>query len=1095
MAQSGCTFTISTSATEWQFDGAAKGVKPGDRICFKGGTRTGIALINIHGTAAQPVIISNESTSSVIISAPSSYGNAIEVDNVTYVKFTGSNNPSVKYGIEITGGQMGINFQQLSSDFEVDHLYVHNTGCVGIVAKTDPTCDASTWKGNFVMKNTSFHDNLISNTGCEGFYIGNSHYDSGVGKTCNGTNLTIMEHDVVNVKVYNNTLQSIGNDGIQIGAAVSGCEVHHNTVTNYGALNNYGHTNGFQAGGGTTQAKVYDNIIDTGNGYCFWDSGGGGIYTNNIARNGLLGGFSLIDYAGNYAPTGFMVMNNTIVNCPQFDIIMYSEGPPTSRIANNIFVTNQASGYTFIKYNSSTAQARTVEANNLKTTDINSVKFANAAAMDYHLLTGSPAINAGTDLTSYGVTVDMDGNARTGAFDQGAFEFGGAANQAPLANAGSDKTVTLPTASVSITGTASDADGTISTYTWTQVSGTAATLTNATTATVGVSGLVAGTYVFRLTVKDNAGATASDDVTVTVKANSVPTVSVGTTLNITTATTTITGTASDTDGTISTYAWTKVSGGAATLTNANTATLSLSGLVTGTYVFRLTVTDNGGATAYADKTVVVAIPVNVAPTVSVGTTLNITTATTTVTGTASDTDGTIASYAWTQVSGGAATLTNANTATLSLSGLVTGTYVFRLTVTDNGGATAFADKTVVVAIPANVAPTVNAGGAKDLVLPTNSVSLVGSAADQDGTIASYTWSKVSGGTCTLSNAASSTASVSGMAEGAYVFRLTVKDNAGAAASADASVSVSEGAITRFNFTPTAASISGWISVAGAPHASVITATDPSTNVTVSSVATGQWNPANYGTNTSSYAGGVTNGTVQPAAVVQTNWFNFNAAYGTTVNGVLQGDNLKLTRLNPAHQYTIQMGASRATGNGTSDQYGTFEYRVGGVVKTLNVTNNATLQVEYASLTPNASGEIGISARKMAGSSMNFGYVGWVVVIDLTQEQALTSKGLTVARTINVDTTPVAPATDTAVVDQTTTETTPSEDDFVFLDNHYPGGYDYTVVIFNSSGRRLYMGKWSPDMYTQIFTPGEMYIYHVLQDGNKIDTGKTAVVQR
>jgi hypothetical protein len=1003
MAQSGCNFTISTSATEWQFDGAAKGVKPGDRICFKGGTRTGIALINIHGTAAQPVIISNESNSSVIISAPSSYGNAIEVDNVTYVKFSGSNNPAVKYGIEITGGQMGINFQQLSSDFEVDHLYVHNTGCVGIVAKTDPTCDASTWKGNFVMKNTSFHDNLISNTGCEGFYIGNSHYDSGVGKTCNGTNLTVKEHDVVNVQVYNNTLQSIGNDGIQIGAAVSGCVVHHNTVTNYGALNNYGHTNGFQAGGGTTQAKVYDNIIDTGNGYCFWDSGGGGIYYNNIARNGLLGGFSLIDYAGNYAPTGFMVMNNTIVNCPQFDIIMYSEGPPTSRIANNIFVTNQASGYTYIKYNSSTAQARTVEANNLKTNNIAALNFTNAGGMDYHLLTGSPAINAGTDLTSYGVTVDKDGKARVGAYDQGAFEFGGASNQSPLANAGSDKTVTLPTASVAITGTGSDPDGSISSYTWTKVSGSTATLTNATTATLSVTGLVAGTYVFRLTVKDNAGATASDDVTVTVSANKVPTVSVGATLNITTTTASLTGTASDSDGTISKYAWTKISGGVATLTNAGAATLSLSGLVTGTYVFRLTVTDNGGATAYADKTVIA---------------------------------------------------------------LISGT---------------------------NVAPTVSAGGAKDLVLPTNSVSLVGSASDKDGSIASYTWSKVSGGNCTLSNPTSPTVAVSGMAEGSYVFRLTVKDNAGAAASADASVSVSEGAVTRFSFRPAAGSVSGWISVVGAPHAGVITATDPSTGIMVSSVATGQWNPAIYGTATSSYAGGVTNGTVQPAAVVQNNWFNYNAAYGTTVNGVLQGDNLKLTKLDPSHQYTIQIGASRATGNGTSDQYGTFEYRVGGVVKTLNVTNNATLQVEYAGLTPNTSGEIGISARKMAGSAMNFGYIGWVVVIDLTQEQSLASKGLAVARTINVDLAPVA--ADSAAVDSTTTVTTPSEDDFVFLDNRYPGGYDYTVVIFNGSGRRIYQGKWSPEMYTQIFTPGEFYIYHVLQNGKKIDTGKTAIVQR
>jgi hypothetical protein len=334
-----------------------------------------------------------------------------------------------------------------------------------------------------------------------------------------------------------------------------------------------------------------------------------------------------------------------------------------------------------------------------------------------------------------------------------------------------------------------------------------------------------------------------------------------------------------------------------------------------------------------------------------------------------------------------------------------------------------------------------------------------------------------------------------MAEGTYVFRLIAKDNAGASGGADASVTVSKGAITRFSFRPAAASISGWISVAGAPHASVITATDPTTNVTVSSVATGQWPPAIFGTATSSYAGGVTNGTIQPAAVVQNNWFNYKAAYGTTVNGVLQGDNLKLTRLNPTHRYTIQMGASRASGNGMSDQYGTFEYRVGGVVKTLNVTNNTSVQVEYASLAPNANGEIGISARKMSGSAMNFGYVGWVVVIDLTQEQTLSAKGITVARAATVDFAPPAPPTDDTVVDSTTTVITPSENDFVFLDNHYPGGYDYSVVIFDDAGRRIYMGKWTPPMYAEIFTPGELYIYHVLQNGKRIDTGKTAIVQR
>ncbi len=89
-------------------------------------------------------------------------------------------------------------------------------------------------------------------------------------------------------------------------------------------------------------------------------------------------------------------------------------------------------------------------------------------------------------------------------------------NLAPTVNAGTDKAVTLPTNSVTLTGTASDANGSIASYSWTKQSGPAATLTNATTASLTASGLVAGTYVFRLTVTDNGGATAFDEATVTV---------------------------------------------------------------------------------------------------------------------------------------------------------------------------------------------------------------------------------------------------------------------------------------------------------------------------------------------------------------------------------------------------------------------------------------------------------------------------------------------------------------------------------------------------------------------------------------------------
>lgn len=90
-------------------------------------------------------------------------------------------------------------------------------------------------------------------------------------------------------------------------------------------------------------------------------------------------------------------------------------------------------------------------------------------------------------------------------------------NKAPVVNAGANKAITLPTSSVTLSGTATDADGTIATYKWTQVSGpAAATFGTATSASTTVSNLKQGTYVFRLTATDNKGATARDDVAIVV---------------------------------------------------------------------------------------------------------------------------------------------------------------------------------------------------------------------------------------------------------------------------------------------------------------------------------------------------------------------------------------------------------------------------------------------------------------------------------------------------------------------------------------------------------------------------------------------------
>jgi hypothetical protein len=100
----------------------------------------------------------------------------------------------------------------------------------------------------------------------------------------------------------------------------------------------------------------------------------------------------------------------------------------------------------------------------------------------------------------------------------------GGPNQLPVANAGADQTLTLPLSTATVTGSGNDTDGAIAAYQWTAVSTPVpATLATPNAATTQISGLTAaGTYTFRLTVTDNAGGTATDDVTLTVnKGNQV----------------------------------------------------------------------------------------------------------------------------------------------------------------------------------------------------------------------------------------------------------------------------------------------------------------------------------------------------------------------------------------------------------------------------------------------------------------------------------------------------------------------------------------------------------------------------------------------
>jgi parallel beta-helix repeat protein len=375
-------------------------------------------------------------------------------------------------------------------------------------------------------------------------------------------------------------------------------------------------------------------------------------------------------------------------------------------------------------------------------------------------------------------------------------------NNLPTVNAGQDIAIALPENSVNLNGSATDADGSIVSFSWAKISGPAGgNIQSANTASTLVTGLNAGTYVFRLTATDNAGAIATDDISVFVNtslapspSNQAPIANAGNDIRITLPTNRVTlnGSGTDADGSVTSYAWSKVSGpsGGNIQTN-NAASTNITGLSEGIYIYRLTVTDNAGAQATDDVQVIVTIapPVagNQAPTANAGSNQSITLPENNITlsGSGNDTDGSITAFAWTKIAGPAGgNIQSPTAANTVLTGLTEGTYTFRLTVTDNAGATATDDVQVIVnaaPIVPNRSPIANAGHDFSITLPANSVTLNGTASsDPDGNITTYGWRKIQGPAgSSFSSTNIASPAVNGLTRGQYEFELIVTDNRGA----------------------------------------------------------------------------------------------------------------------------------------------------------------------------------------------------------------------------------------------------------------------------------------------------------------------------
>jgi len=171
----------------------------------------------------------------------------------------------------------------------------------------------------------------------------------------------------------------------------------------------------------------------------------------------------------------------------------------------------------------------------------------------------------------------------------------------PIANAGADLKVLLPSTSTVLDGSASTESGSKTlTYRWKQIYGsTIASISDSTIAKPSISGLAEGMYNFRLTVKNTDMKTSTDEVLVMVTnvANVPPTVSLTSPANNSTFTEgkslTISANANDFDGTV-----TKVDfyQGTTLIESTTTAPYTITWNPTaGNYAITAKATDNGGA--------------------------------------------------------------------------------------------------------------------------------------------------------------------------------------------------------------------------------------------------------------------------------------------------------------------------------------------------------------------------------------------------------------------------------------------------------------------------------------------------------------------
>ena len=310
-------------------------------------------------------------------------GGRVKILGVSYLIFD---------GFVITDMNQGL-FVENSNNITVRNNTVHNIEQEGIRVKVNSF--------DIIVENNVVHNTGTNAFNGEGIYIG-----TGSGGPLDNTN---------NVTVRGNIIHDTDDEGIELKPGTHDCIVEGNTLFNIATgSNSIGSIEVNQAMSGAQSWGVNPNHVIRNNIVHNSDTairlGTGSTAYNNLIYNPTAGhhGILVNNIAGD---TYTRVIYHNTIDVASSDAVVITAG--TADVRNNI------------------GPATT---DNIATSD---TYYVNKAGADYHLVSGSAAVNAGLDLAAT-VPTDIEGNSRTAnpPPDLGAYEIVSGARPDPPTNLG-----------------------------------------------------------------------------------------------------------------------------------------------------------------------------------------------------------------------------------------------------------------------------------------------------------------------------------------------------------------------------------------------------------------------------------------------------------------------------------------------------------------------------------------------------------------------------------------------------------------------------------------------------------------------------------